>query len=330
LITVDGFHGKVFQGQLVEEKVPGTVATVTRRKVTTKTRVYVNLADPDLADRVAAMDCDGVGLLRAEFIIAHHIGEHPRLMLKENRGAEFTAKLADGIGVFAKAFHPRPVVYRATDFKTNEYRSLRGGEEFEGQEENPMIGYRGASRYIKEIDVLRLEIESIKKVRETYPNLWVMIPFVRTIKEMSDTKAAMEAEGLSQSHDFKLWMMAEIPSNAILIEDFIGTGLDGVSIGSNDMTQLVLGIDRDNEKLVEEFDERDKAVMRTLERIIKACGTRGVTTSICGQAPSVYPELTEKLVRWGITSVSVSPDMVDTTRQLIADVEARIASATRR
>ncbi|MEW6034564.1 MAG: phosphoenolpyruvate synthase [Chloroflexota bacterium] len=329
LVTVDGFHGKVFQGQLIEEKVPATTARVVRRKVTTKTRVYVNLADPDLAERIAAMDCDGVGLLRAEFIIAHNIGEHPRLMLKQDRGAEFTAKLAGGVSTFAKAFHPRPVVYRTTDFKTNEYRSLRGGREFEEKEENPMLGYRGASRYVREIDVMRLEIEAIKKVRESYSNLWVMIPFVRTVSEMLEIKRILEAEGLCQSSDFKLWMMAEVPSNVFLIEEFIATGIDGVSIGSNDLTQLTLGVDRDNRKLAEQFDERNEAVSRALERLIKACVGRGVTASICGQAPSVYPELTEKLVKWGITSVSVSPDMIDATRQLIADVEARLASALR-
>lgn len=328
LVTVDGFNGKIYEGQLIEPKSPSLVKT-THRKVTTRTKVYVNLADPDLVERVSAMDCDGVGLLRAEFIIAHQIREHPRFMLKQNRGAKFIEKLAAGIAVFSKGFHPRPVVYRTTDFKTNEYRSLRGGKEFEEREENPMIGYRGASRYVKELDVLRLEIEAVKKVRESYPNLYVMIPFVRTVNEMIETKRLLEAEGLRQSPDFKLWMMAEVPSNVFLIDEFIATGIDGVSIGSNDLTQLILGIDRDNQKLAEKFDERNEAVTRALERIIKACASKGVTVSICGQAPSVYPELTEKLVRWGITSVSVSPDMIDTTRQLIADVEARLSTTPR-
>ena len=328
LVTVDGFNGKIYEGQLIEPKSPSLVKT-THRKVTTRTKVYVNLADPDLVERVSAMDCDGVGLLRAEFIIAHQIREHPRYMLKQNRGAKFIEKLAAGIAVFSKGFHPRPVVYRTTDFKTNEYRSLRGGKEFEEREENPMIGYRGASRYVNELDVLRLEIEAVKKARESYPNLYVMIPFVRTVNEMIETKRLLEAEGLRQSPDFKLWMMAEVPSNVFLIEEFIATGIDGVSIGSNDLTQLILGIDRDNQKLAEKFDERNEAVTRALERIIKACASKGVTVSICGQAPSVYPELTEKLVRWGITSVSVSPDMIDTTRQLIADVEARLSTTPR-
>ncbi len=158
------------------------------------------------------------------------------------------------------------MVYRTTDFKTNEYRALKGGEKYEGQEENPMLGYRGASRYITDIEVFKLEIEAIKRVRENYKNLWVMIPFVRTVKELETTVKIMAEEGLKRSEDFKLWMMTEVPSNIFLMEKFLTVGIDGISIGSNDLTQLTLGIDRDNSKLAEEFDERNEAVMMALER----------------------------------------------------------------
>ena len=151
-----------------------------------------------------------------------------------------------------------------------------------------------------------------------------MIPFVRTVSELKKTKELIEAEGLIRSSDFKLWMMAEIPSNVILIDKFLSVGIDGVSIGSNDLTQLTLGVDRDNEKLANLFDERDEAIAMSLQRLITVCKSMGVTCSICGQAPSVYPELTEKLVEWGITSVSVSPDMIGTTREIIAKAEARL------
>jgi pyruvate,water dikinase len=187
-----------------------------------------------------------------------------------------------------------------------------------------MLGYRGASRYITDIEVFKLELEAIKKVRQQYPNLWVMIPFVRTVDELARTVKIMESVGLKRSKDFKLWMMAEVPSNFILLEKFIEVGIDGISIGSNDLTQLILGIDRDNEKLADTFDERDEAVLIALERLIKVSRSMGVTSSICGQAPSVYPELTEKLVEWGITSVSVSPDMIDQTREIIAKVEEKL------
>jgi pyruvate,water dikinase len=319
LITVDGSKGKVYEGRVLREKKVEPPAVV-KERLKTATKVYVNLADPDLAEAVAARDVDGVGLLRAEFMIAN-IGEHPRYMLSQNRGKEFVDKLARGINTFARAFNPRPVVYRTTDFKTNEYRNLKGGEQYEEMEENPMLGYRGCSRYIREPDIFKLEIEAIKKVRESFTNLWVMIPFVRRVRGMADAKRVLESEGLVQSPDFKLWMMVEVPSNIILLDKFIDVGIDGISIGSNDLTQLILGIDRDSPRLAELFDERDEAVLWCLEKAIKTATERGVTSSICGEAPSVYPELTTRLVEWGITSVSVNPDMIEHTRAIISIAE---------
>ncbi|MCL0046432.1 PEP-utilizing enzyme, partial [Dehalococcoidales bacterium] len=318
IITVDGTKGKVYEGKVTEEKV--AIPALGSKKIKTKTKVYVNLAQPELAEAVAARNVDGVGLLRAEFMIAQ-IGQHPRYMISQNQGNEFVNKLYEGINTFAKAFNPRPVVYRTTDFKTNEYRELTGGQEYEEVEENPMLGYRGCSRYLRELDMFKLEIEAIKRVRQNYRNLWVMIPFVRTVEEMAKTKKFLESQGLYSSPDFKLWMMVEVPSNIFLIEKFLEVGIDGISIGSNDLTQLILGIDRDSERLAETFDERNEAVLIALERAIKVSKEMGVTSSICGQAPSVYPELTEKLVEWGITSVSVSPDMIDQTREIIAKAE---------
>jgi len=323
VITVDGSHGKVYNGKVSRRIMTTSVADIFRDTIKTKTKVYVNLAQPELAEAVAARNVDGVGLLRAEFMIAQ-IGEHPQYMISQNRGQEFVDKLTKGVETFARAFSPRPVVYRTTDFKTNEYRELTGGQEYEELEENPMLGYRGASRYIHDTDVFKLELEAIKRVRQDYKNLWVMIPFVRTVNELARTKEIMEAEGLVRSRDFKLWMMVEVPSNIFLIEKFLEVGIDGISIGSNDLTQLILGIDRDSEKLAETFDERNEAVLIALERAIKVSKAMGVTSSICGQAPSVYPELTEKLVEWGITSVSVSPDMIGTTREIISKVEATL------
>ncbi|TEU03106.1 MAG: phosphoenolpyruvate synthase [Dehalococcoidia bacterium] len=324
IITVDGSVGKVFEGRLVREKIDiPTLEPKTR--VRTNTKVYVNLAEPELAERVASRHVDGVGLLRAEFIIAQ-IGEHPRYMISQGRGQEFVAQLTEGVTTFARAFNPRPVVYRTTDFKTNEYRNLKGGEEYEDIEENPMLGYRGCSRYVQEADVFKMEIEMVKRVREDYKNLWVMIPFVRTVDEMAHLMSTLKDEGLSSSKDFKIWMMVEVPSNIFLIDEFIDLGIDGISIGSNDLTQLILGIDRDSPKLAEVFDERNEAVTLALKKAIRAAARRGITASICGQAPSVYPELTKKLVKWGITSVSVSPDAIESTREIIARAEGRMVS----
>jgi pyruvate,water dikinase len=320
IITVDGSSGKVYPGRI---EVKTDIKIRARGEVKTKTKLLANLAQPEIVDRVAQRDVDGIGLLRAEFMVAE-IGEHPSYMIEQGRGQEFVDKLAIGLTTFAKAFHPRQVVYRTNDFKSNEYAALKGGAKFEQLEENPMIGYRGASRYITDIETFKLELAAIKKVREKYDNLWVMIPFVRTVTEMAGTIKIMEEEGLKRSATFKLWMMCEVPSNVILLEEFIATGIDGISIGSNDLTQLTLGIDRDSAKLAASFDERNEAVMISIEKVVKTCKAKGVTCSICGQAPSVYPEITQKLVEWGITSVSVSPDMIDVTRDIIAEAEAKL------
>jgi len=320
VITVDGGNGKVYDGKI---EVASDVKIRAQGEVKTKTKLLANLAQPEIVDRVAKRDVDGIGLLRAEFMVAE-IGEHPSYMIEEGRGGEFTEKLAGQLMKFARAFHPRQVVYRTNDFKSNEYKSLKGGEKYEEDEENPMIGYRGASRYITDIETFRLELDAIKKVREQYDNLWVMIPFVRTVPEMERTIKIMAEEGLKRSAKFKIWMMCEVPSNVILLEEFLALGIDGISIGSNDLTQLTLGIDRDSSKLAETFDERNEAVMRSIEKVVRTCKEKGVTCSICGQAPSVYPEITQKLVEWGVTSVSVSPDMIDQTRDIIAAAEKKL------
>ena len=325
MVSVDGSYGKVFDGKLSRSTQGSAINSLMKEQLKTRTRVYVNLAQPELADRVAARNVDGVGLLRAEFIIGQ-IGKHPLYMIKTGRSEEYIDKLAQDLLTFARAFYPRPVVYRTTDFKTNEYKELEGGQEFEEVEENPMIGYRGASRYITDTDSFKLEIQAIKRVRSECDNLWVMIPFVRTVSELATTKKILEENGLKRSNNFKLWMMVEVPSNIFIMEKFLEVGIDGISIGSNDLTQLTLGIDRDSSKLAATFDERNDAVMVALEKAITVAKSMGVTSSICGQAPSVYPELTEKLVAWGITSVSVSPDMIGTTRAIIARAEAKLRS----
>lgn len=319
IITVDGSTGKIYEGKLVRESKSSSKSKSTKA-LKTKTRVYVNMAQPDIAESIAARNVDGVGLLRAEFIMGQ-IGEHPLHVLSEKRGDEYVEKLYNGINAIAKAFYPRPVVYRTSDFKTNEYRNLKGGQLYEQLEENPMLGYRGCSRYLKELDAFQLEIDAIKRVREKYDNLNVMIPFVRTVNGLKSVKSVLEKQGLTPSKNFKLWMMVEVPSNIFLIEKFIGVGIDGISIGSNDLTQLILGTDRDSAKLSNIFDERNEAVQIALEKAVTTAKSMGITCSICGQAPSVYPELTANLVRWGITSVSVSPDMIDVTREIIYNIE---------
>ncbi len=331
-ITVDAQAGNVYIGALPVKKssikLPQGIKKI--RDLKTKTKVYVNLGEPDMAGGIAQKYVDGVGLLRAEFIISEYIGVHPRSLLDAGKRSFFVNKLAEGLEDFCRAFNPRPVIYRTTDFKTNEYRGLLGGDKYEPQEPNPMLGYRGCYRYIKDDDVFKMELDAIKKVREKlgYKNLHVMIPFVRTIEQMAMIKAIMAKHGLQRRSNFKLYMMVEIPNNVFLLDEFIDLGLDGVSIGSNDLTMLVLGTDRDNETVASVYDERDPGVQKALEMIVRTCKRRGIACSICGQAPSIYPEITKNLVKWGATSVSVSPDMIDRTRLIVYNAEAKVRAET--
>ena len=334
VVTVDGREGKIYQGAvgseltvLTEKEAPA--ASLVKHK--TATKVYVNLATPNRIEEVAAMNCDGVGLLRAEFMIAD-IGVHPKKLIKEKRQHFFIDKLGADLLKFCRSFNPRPVVYRATDFKTNEYRNLIGGKDYEPEEPNPMLGYRGAYRYMSDPEVFNLELETIKMVRNKHglKNLWLMLPFVRTVRELTEVKKIIAGSGLSRSASFKLWMMVEIPSNVILLDKFCEAGIDGVSIGSNDLTMLILGTDRDNTEVSPEFDERNEAVTWAIERVITIAKKYGVTTSICGQAPSDYPDLVDKLVSLGITSMSVNSDALDHVRETVYQAELRIANRVRK
>lgn len=324
VVTVNGALGEVYKGGLTKS---GSIAPVVIAKDTiqTATKVYVNLAQPDLAEKVAAQHVDGIGLLRAEFIMAN-IGTHPKKLIHDGKKDVFIHALADSLEKFCRAFNPRPVIYRASDFKTNEYRGLIGGKEYEPVEPNPMLGYRGAFRYIHDPEVFQLELEAIKIVRNKLDlkNLSLMIPFVRTVRELSEVKKILAKNDLHRSPTFKLWMMVEIPSNIILLDKFIEEGIDGISIGSNDLTMLILGTDRDNSEVAQEYDEQNDAVLWALEKAITTARKHHITASICGQAPSLYPKLVEKLVQWGVTSVSVSPDAITTVRKSIAEYEKKL------
>lgn len=328
IVTVDGSKGQVYMGAKVKTKEPlkeEEVEKIDSTKLKTATRVYVNLAEKELAKETSEKNVNGVGLLRAEFMIAG-IGIHPKEAIKNKEQGEFIKKLAKDMEIFCKAFYPRPVVYRATDFKTNEYRSLPGGATWEPQEANPMLGYRGAYRYIADPEVFNLELQAMKKVREKYDNLWLMIPFVRSPEELAKVRKLVAAEGLLERPTFKFWMMVEIPINVIMIEEFIKVGIDGVSIGSNDLTMLTTGTDRDNAEVAAAFNERSEAVYWSLKRVIRACNKHGVSSSICGQAPSTYEDLVQKLVSWGITSMSVNPDAVDRVRKVVYEAEKKLVS----
>jgi pyruvate,water dikinase len=336
LITVDATHGMVFEGDalVVEQKAQAVAPTVldgTGSYPPTGTKIYMNLGEPGMIEKYKNLPFDGIGLMRVEFIIADVIGEHPLYLIANKQEETFIDKLASGVSRIAREIYPRPLVVRFSDFKTNEYRSLKGGEKYEPQESNPMIGWRGVSRYISQLysPGFRLECRAIKRVREEWglKNVFVMLPFVRATWEVEACLKIMKEEGLERNRDFKVWLMAEVPSIIFMADEFSKL-CDGFSVGSNDLTQLTLGVDRDSPILPEQdpryFDERDPAVLRAISHLIRVAHSKGVTVSICGQGPSQYPELSEFLVRLGIDSLSVNPDMVVWTRKVVAGVERKV------
>lgn len=327
LVTVDGTHGIVYEGRLKAQKKEekGTEVIAKSAPIVTATKLYVNLAMPHEAERVAKEDVDGVGLLRAEFMVIDACdGIHPRQLIEEGKGNQFVDAMVRKLRIFTRAFYPRPIIYRAIDFRTNEFRNLRGGDKYESAEQNPMIGFRGCYRYVLNPDLFELELKALQKVRELDQNLHLMIPFVRTLWEFKRCKKIIENSGLADDRELQLWVMAEVPSVVYWLEDYVDAGIHGVSIGSNDLTQLILGVDRDSEICAPLYDERDKAVQEAIKAIVTTCSRRGITCSICGQAPSNYPDFAERLVEWGITSVSVNPDVIDRTRHNIAAAEQRM------
>ena len=334
MITVDGTMGMVYKGDLTKgasaAAAPAAGTVVMSEAVpVTGTGIMVNMSMPNKAEEIAQLPCDGVGLMRSEFLFTNYVGEHPRAVIAEGRADELVDKLAEGIAKVCRAFFPRKITLRTSDFKTNEYRDMKGGQDYEPVEDNPMIGWRGCSRYVSDNyrEAFICELRAIKKVREEMgmKNLNVMLPFVRTVDEAKEIVGMMEAMGLKRNRDFHLYLMAEIPANIIMADEF-SKYCDGFSIGSNDLTQLTMGADRDSDILgrMGYFDERNEAVLRSISQLIKVAHANGKTVGICGQGPSVYPEFTEFLVREGIDYVSLNPDTVVKTKKMIASVEQKI------
>lgn len=325
IVTVDGGRGRVVAGVVTRPLHAVEAAAASRATVTTATKIYANLAMPDIAEAVAAQDVDGLGLLRAEFLLTSALGgRHPHDLIARGEQEAFVTRMADSLGGIASAFAPRPVVYRATDLRSNEFRGLTGGEQYEPVEDNPMIGYRGCFRYIREPEMFALELAALARVREQYPNVHLMIPFVRTRWELEACLELVDASPLGRARGLHRWVMAEVPSVVHWLPEYIGLGIDGVSIGSNDLTQLVLGVDRDSQLCAEVFDEADPAVLAAIEQIVRTAHAHGITSSLCGQAPSTRPDFAEHLVRMGITSISVNPDAIDTVRRTVAAAERRV------
>jgi len=337
IVTVDSTRGVVFEGKVKSKdesagqssgpflKTPENIKT----QPITGTKIYMNLGEPHLINRYKDLDFDGIGLMRIEFIFSNVIGAHPIYLLQQGEGDLFIRQLSEAITMVAQEIYPRPLTLRMSDFRTNEFRGLKGGEKVEPVENNPMIGWRGVSRYISDdyIEGFRLECKAVKKVRDEYnlTNVNLMLPFVRTTWEVERALEILKEEGLERNRDFKIWIMAEVPSVIFQAADFCPL-IDGFSIGSNDLTQLIMGADRDSGILnrMGYFDERNPAIKTAIKELINVAGKHGNTVSICGQGPSVYPEFAEFLVEAGIDSISVNPDTVNYTRRLVAQVEQRL------
>jgi pyruvate, water dikinase len=343
----EGDTGSVFEGLLPFEVSSRERGELPRIPV----KIAMNVGNPQLAFEFAQLPNAGVGLARLEFIINNEIGIHPRACLDydkleaalKRKVAEaargypdprtfFIEKMVEGVATIAAAFWPKPVIVRLSDFKSNEYRKLLGGERYEPEEENPMLGFRGASRYIAPSfrECFELECAALRKVRETLglSNVELMVPFVRTIGEAKQVLALLEANGLKRgSNGLRIVMMCELPSNAVLAEEFLEL-FDGFSIGSNDLTQLTLGLDRDSGLVAEGFDERDAAVKSMLAMAIRACRKQGKYVGICGQGPSDHPDLARWLMEQGIESLSLNPDTVVTTWLALAEQPPAKKSAT--
>jgi pyruvate,water dikinase len=334
LVTVNGTDGTVMAGAMPSNGGNAKPATTVGdgRTLVTATRIYVNLGEPARAEEIARRDVDGVGLLRAEFMMLDALGGmHPREMITQGKTEEFVQRMSNGLRTFASAFSPRPVIYRAMDFRSNEFRALEGGAKHEPTESNPMIGYRGCFRYTREPDLFALELRALAEVRREHPNLHLMLPFLRTGWEMRACRALIDASPLADARDLQLWIMAEVPSVVSWMDEYVRLGVTGVSIGSNDLTQLMLGVDRDSELLATHYDERDRAVLDEIHAIIDRAHALGITASICGQAPSVHQDYAAQLVRWGIDSISVNPDAIERTRHNVAVAEqGLILAASRR
>ncbi|GAA4790826.1 phosphoenolpyruvate synthase [Actinomycetospora chlora] len=341
VVTVDGGAGEVLDGErpaggvvatrpvgaVVRPDGPPVLGGVAAEAVAPLgTEVHVNLALPEAAERVAARPgVDGVGLLRAEFLLTAALGGvHPREVVARGEQDRFVDRVAEAVGTIATAFAPRPVLYRTTDLRSNEFRGLTGGERHEPAENNPMIGFRGAYRYLREPEVFALELRALARVRERSPNLHVMLPFVRTRWELEACLEVVDAGPLGRQRGLQRWLTAEVPSVVYWLPEYVACGIDGVSIGSNDLTQLVLGVDRDSERCAEVYDEADAAVVDAIECIIATARRLGVPSSLCGQAPSRRPEFAEVLVRAGIDAVSVDPHAVDAVRAAIGHAERRV------
>lgn len=330
-VLVDGDRGEIYRvsegdGEKRVEELFLTPLSMTSHRSPIATQLLVNLSQPSLIERVRGLPVDGVGLLRSELMALNVLeGQHPNSWLQQGREAELVERWQEQISQFVRAFAPRPIFYRSLDWRSHEFQSLTDGSSVEEAETNPMLGQRGTFSYMRNPTLFDLELTALVQVQQSgYTNLHLLLPFVRTVEEFSFCRRRVEQAGLTQVAQFQLWIMAEVPSILFLLPQYVNAGVQGVSIGTNDLTQLLLGVDRNQEQLAAAFDERHPAVMQAIAQIIQLARQAGIPCSICGQAPALYPELIDPLVRWGITSISVESEALELTYAAIARAEHRL------
>lgn len=315
IITVDGSTGKIYEPPSIHHNLQKTKSN---QNYQTATKIYLNLGEPDLSKELAKQDIDGIGLLRAEFMMTKN-SIHPKYLIAQNKQEEFIKLLTNNLLKFARNFSPRPIIYRASDFKSNEYRSLKYGKLYEPEEANPLFGIHGVSRYLACPDIFNLEVEAIKRVRNKfgYKNLHLSIPFVRTPTEMTKIKMLVNQAGLLRSSNFKLYMVAGLPGNMLTLDEFIKIGIDGVLIDADSLTMFLLGINPDNPEIFKNYQEPDPSLLWCFKKTIETCHKNNITCGVFGQTLANHQELIEKLVTWSIDSISVESNAITRTKELV-------------
>lgn len=334
VVGVNNITKLVKSGQIVT--VNGTKGTIGNAKyppiihhpaseLKTVTKRYVTLDHPQIVESVAQQNTDGIGLLDAQLLIAS-LGIHPKKLIHDGKKSVLVNTLTEYVEACAKAFHPRPVLYKAADFTSNEYHALLGGKSYEPVEPDPLLGYHGAFRFTHDPELFKMELEivSLLRTKADLKNISLTIPFVRSIRELVEIKKIISSAGLYRSPSFELWLGLEVPSNIFFLEEFIKNGIDGVAIGSDRLTSLLLGVDKHNDEVVTCYDELNPSVLAAYKQIIETAHKHKIPTNIYGHAPSLYTSLVQNLVEWGITAITVSPDAIETVKETIVQTERKL------
>jgi pyruvate,water dikinase len=321
IITINGSTGEISSGGIHQT----ASHTTTTQPVRTATKLLITVSDHNSPEKLAALPSDGIGVLGANTLM-QELGQHPKKVLRDGKQKQYTDEFAKLIASYCTPFYPRPVYFNTSSATSKEFRTLDGGKSFEPSEENPLLGYRGAFRSLHDPHVFSMELEAISQARNMLgaANLQLIIPFIRSVSELTKVKKVITSHGLYRSASFKLWLSADVPATVILLEDYIRTGIDGVVIDHDSLTSLLLGTDQNNSEVAATFHEQHAAVLQAIRHCIKTCQKHELPTIITGQAASLYPAFIENVVDWGVTNIAVMPNALDNIRKTIYKYERRL------